>query len=247
VGENGSGKTSLLKMLPKLATPTCGEVFVDDVPLKDYDIHRLRRSMAFLTQSEEIYPVSLRENVLMGLPDDMEISTKKQELVDEAARLGGSYDLIGRLGHDTILNPPNIVGQSLRGRGSGEIGPGAMEELIRHSSKFKRTSISCGEKQRLLAYVMDLKLALCVLTKCAKVAYLHEVDKQQCPTSCGRRTHLGVGSHRRAGPLQPLSSVERRKNDCLRHASLGKRSEICRFDSVSFLWLPYAMTDVIRM
>jgi hypothetical protein len=163
-------------MLPKLATPTCGEVLVDDMPLNDYDIHQLRSSMAILTQSEEIYPVSIRENILIGLPEDMECSTKKQELVDEAARLGGSYDLIKRLGYDTILNPPNIVGQSLRGRDNGEIGSRAMEELVSHSSRFKQMSISCGERQRLLAYVLNFKLVH-VLTKCAKVAYLHEVDK----------------------------------------------------------------------
>jgi len=156
VGGNGSGKTSLLKLLSRIINPTCGEVFIDDMPLKEYDIHQLRHSMAFLTQSEEIYPVSLRENILVGLPCDMQSHVKNRDLqVDEAARLGGSYDLIKRLGYDTILNPPNVLGQSLRGGGNGEIGPRAMEELACRSSSFKETAISCGEKQRLLAYVIS--------------------------------------------------------------------------------------------
>jgi ABC-type multidrug transport system fused ATPase/permease subunit len=150
VGENGSGKTSLLKLLPGLANPTCGEVFLDDMPLQDYDIQQLRNYIAFLAQSEEIYPVSLRENILMGLPDDMKCPVEQQESVDEAARLGGAHELIKRLGYNTILNPPNVLGQSLRGFGNGAIGPCAMEELSQHSSNFKETSISCGEKQRLL-------------------------------------------------------------------------------------------------
>ncbi|KAF8236754.1 P-loop containing nucleoside triphosphate hydrolase protein [Tricholoma matsutake] len=151
VGGNGSGKTSLLKLLPRLNNPTCGEIFIDDMPLQDYDIHQLRHSMTFLTQSEDIYPVSIRENILMGLPHIMKSPAEKQEIINEAARLGGSYDIIQRLGYDTILDPPNVVGQSLRGHGNGDIGPLAMEELGCHLSSYKETSISVGEKQRLLA------------------------------------------------------------------------------------------------
>jgi hypothetical protein len=120
------------------------------MPLQDYDVRKLRNYMAFLAQSEEIYPVSLRENILMGLSGD---PTEKNEFIDNAARFGGAYDLITRVGYDTILNPPNVVGQSLRGFGNGDIGPSAMEELSRYSSNFRETSISCGEKQRLLLYV----------------------------------------------------------------------------------------------
>jgi ABC-type multidrug transport system fused ATPase/permease subunit len=145
--------------------PTSGEVFIDDIPVQNYDIHQLRRSIAFLAQSEDIYPISLRENILMGHPDYMKSPSKNQILVDEAAHLGGSYGLITRLGYDTILNPPNVLGQSLGGCGNGEIGPLALEELKRHSSSFRETPISCGEKQRLLAYVISDFLSMASLNQ----------------------------------------------------------------------------------
>lgn len=172
MGGNGSGKTSLLKLLPRLNNPTCGEIFIDDMPLQDYDIHQLRHSMTFLTQSEDIYPVSIRENILMGLPHIMKSPAEKKEITNEAARLGGSYDIIQRLGYDTILDPPNVVGQSLRGHGNGDIGPLAMEELGCHLSSYKETSISLGEKQRLLAYVIIRILVLFSPSRCRSRTFM---------------------------------------------------------------------------
>lgn len=150
VGGNGSGKTSLLNLVTGLALPTSGKISIDNRPLAEYDTLQLRASIAFLTQNEEIYPISLRENIMISVPGLRDLS-KNQDLVDEAARLGGSFDLTQRLGYDTILSPPEIVGQSLKGCGNGEIGPGAMAELKRHSVNTKSISISAGERQRLVA------------------------------------------------------------------------------------------------
>ncbi|RDB22889.1 Lipid A export ATP-binding/permease protein MsbA [Hypsizygus marmoreus] len=151
VGGNGSGKTSLLKLIARLNEVSCGELLIDDVSVRDYDINDIRRSMAFLTQTEEVYPVSLSDNLVMGLPDLPRGGRDLKEIVDEAARLGGSYDLFQRLGYDTILDPPRVVGQSLKGCGNGEIGNEAIEELERHTAGMKEITISCGEKQRLVA------------------------------------------------------------------------------------------------
>lgn len=151
VGENGSGKSSLLKLISRVNPATSGEIFVDDEPISNYDIHVLRKYMAFLTQSEEIYPISLSENLLMGLPDRPESQADKAILIDEAARLGGSYNLIQRLGRDTILNRPGVVGQSIKGNGNGDIGPGAVDALNQNSPAAKEIRISLGEKQRLVA------------------------------------------------------------------------------------------------
>jgi hypothetical protein len=107
--------------------------------------------MAYLTQSEEIYPVSLRENLLMGLADLTQRDIGHAAMVDEAARLGRSYDIIQRLGYDAILNPPPLVNQSFYGAGSGRIGEAAMGEYQRHSGSKKDIHVSEGEKQRLVA------------------------------------------------------------------------------------------------
>ncbi|KAG6911413.1 hypothetical protein DXG01_016510 [Tephrocybe rancida] len=151
VGGNGSGKTSLLKLLCGLNRLTCGDILLDGLPIDQFNMASLRRSMAFLTQSEEIYPISLRENLLMGIPNVVPPQQDIDEYVDEAAKLGGAYDLIQRLGYETILDPPPVVGQSMRTCGNGDIGPGALEELRRNSRSCMATVLSAGEKQRLVA------------------------------------------------------------------------------------------------
>jgi ABC-type multidrug transport system fused ATPase/permease subunit len=151
VGENGSGKTTLLKLIARLLEPTSGDIFVDNYPLTSYDLLTVRHHTTFLMQTEEIYPLSLRENLLLAVPND-KTDEDVQESVDEAIRLGGAERLIERVGYGTILNPPQILGQSLQGCGNGPIGQAAIHELEKHTLH-NSVPISSGEKQRFLAYV----------------------------------------------------------------------------------------------
>jgi ABC-type multidrug transport system fused ATPase/permease subunit len=167
VGVNGSGKTSLLKLIAGLSCACTGEIKIDDHPVYEYDSRHLRRSMAFMTQSEDIYPVSLRENILMGLGDRGFELSDVTEKIDEAARLGGAYDVVQRLGRDAILNPCRVLGQSLRGCGNGQIGEAALRELDLHSPALSDITISAGERQRIIAYVLFREyIVILLLTFC---------------------------------------------------------------------------------
>lgn len=150
VGENGSGKTTLLKLLARLQEPTLGEILIDDTPVTNYDLLNIRKHITFLMQTEEIYPISLKENFLMTVPDLKLPEEKIKEKMDEAARLGGSEALIQRVGYEAVLNPPSLLAQSLRGCGNGAIGPAALHELEKHTLR-RAMPISNGEKQRFLA------------------------------------------------------------------------------------------------
>jgi ABC-type multidrug transport system fused ATPase/permease subunit len=153
VGDNGSGKSSLLKLITKLVCPTSGNVKIDGKDIETYDLNRLRRSIAFLSQHEEIYPVSLAENVLMGVPNLTEKHAECRGLVDEATRLGGAYDLVQKLGYEKVVNPPSIVGLSFQGCGNGPISDQAVVELDYYTAHRKGVKLSDAEKQRLVAYV----------------------------------------------------------------------------------------------
>ncbi|KAJ7903462.1 P-loop containing nucleoside triphosphate hydrolase protein [Mycena olivaceomarginata] len=157
VGANGSGKSSLLSLLPRLQEPSAGEILIDDKPLAEYDIDSLRGAMACLSQDEEMYPVTLRQNMLMGRGRDIEADA---EILRAAAHMGRATDLIERLPlkYDTILDPAAVAAQSMQGCGIGHVSDAAMRELEAHGPSFLPTPVSGGEKQRLAATRMFSRL-----------------------------------------------------------------------------------------
>jgi ATP-binding cassette, subfamily C, bacteriocin exporter len=91
VGESGCGKSTLLKLLMRFYDPTDGQVLIDGVDLRDFDLESLRRQIGIVSQDPFIFNGTLRENIALGEPD--------AELTDiiEAARAAGLNDFINRL------------------------------------------------------------------------------------------------------------------------------------------------------
>jgi ABC-type multidrug transport system fused ATPase/permease subunit len=69
-GPTGSGKTSLLNLLPRFYDPTEGRVLVGGVDTRDVPIAELRDDVALVTQRPVLFSVPLRENLLAGRDDD---------------------------------------------------------------------------------------------------------------------------------------------------------------------------------
>lgn len=103
VGANGSGKSTIIKLLTRLYDVTSGEILVDGLPIQDYKISDLHDATATLTQNNHIYPLSLAKNIGLGCP----ASVEDTEMVKEAAKQGGADELIDNLaeGFDTTLDP----------------------------------------------------------------------------------------------------------------------------------------------
>ena len=68
-GSTGSGKTSLLNLLPRFYDPTAGRVLVGDVDTRDLPIAELRASVALVTQRPVLFSVPLRDNLTAGRED----------------------------------------------------------------------------------------------------------------------------------------------------------------------------------
>jgi ATP-binding cassette, subfamily B, bacterial len=66
VGENGEGKTTLVKLLTRLYDPTSGRILLDGKDLKEYKIEELRGNIGVIFQDFLHYDLSLRENVAVG-------------------------------------------------------------------------------------------------------------------------------------------------------------------------------------
>jgi ATP-binding cassette subfamily B protein len=68
-GTTGSGKTSLLNLLPRFYDPTGGRVLVGGVDASQVGLAELRRSVALVTQKPVLFSIPLRENLLAARPD----------------------------------------------------------------------------------------------------------------------------------------------------------------------------------
>jgi len=94
IGRSGAGKTTTLRLINGLATPTRGEVRVDDVPLNATDLIALRRRTGYIIQSAGLFPHrSVYRNVatiprLLGW-DESRTRTEATALLD---RLGLPFD-----------------------------------------------------------------------------------------------------------------------------------------------------------
>ena len=77
IGATGSGKTSLVNLIPRFYDATEGEVFVDGKPISEYDLHALRQKIAFVMQKSELFSGTIAENLRWGKEDatDNEIQT----------------------------------------------------------------------------------------------------------------------------------------------------------------------------
>ncbi|KAL5533581.1 hypothetical protein ACEPAG_41 [Sanghuangporus baumii] len=140
VGVNGSGKTSTVKLLSRLYDPSGGEILLDGNPLSSYRLEDIRRSTAILCQDHPILPLSLRENVALGLPE----RDATDEEIAEAIRQGGAVKFVHKLkrGLETVLYPDSTT-----------ITNGKVDEEMKMvaDETQERSDLSGGETQRLSA------------------------------------------------------------------------------------------------
>jgi ATP-binding cassette subfamily B protein len=98
-GATGSGKSSLVHLIPRLHDATAGEVLVDGVNVKDYDREELLSRVAIVLQDDELFTGTILENLRWGRAD------ASREEIERAARDALAHDFITGLpaGYDTPL------------------------------------------------------------------------------------------------------------------------------------------------
>jgi ATP-binding cassette subfamily B protein len=103
IGENGQGKTTIVKLITRLYDPTEGEILLDGVDLRDYDLEDLHREIGVIFQDFMRYEMTVRENVAVGRIeeiDNLELlkSAAEKSLADHTIeRLPQAYDqMLGR-------------------------------------------------------------------------------------------------------------------------------------------------------
>ena len=69
VGLSGSGKTSVVNMLPRFWNPTSGRILIDGVDAKDVTLSSLRSQIAIVSQDVVLFDGTIRENIAYAMPD----------------------------------------------------------------------------------------------------------------------------------------------------------------------------------
>ncbi len=103
IGENGQGKTTIVKLLTRLYDPTEGQVLLDGIDLREYDLESLYREIGVIFQDFMRYEMIARENIAVGRieeldNDDLLHHSAHKSMADEViARLPGGYEqMLGR-------------------------------------------------------------------------------------------------------------------------------------------------------
>lgn len=99
VGPSGTGKTTLLDLIPRFYDPVKGRVLIDGTDIKEVTLKSLRRQIAIVTQETILFNDTIRVNIAYGRPDASE-----QE-IEEAAAQAYAHDFIKNFpaGYDTII------------------------------------------------------------------------------------------------------------------------------------------------
>ena len=103
IGENGQGKTTIVKLITRLYDPSEGEILLDGIDLREYSLEDLYREIGVIFQDFMRYEMTARENIAVGRIEqlgnaDHIMSAAQKSLADEViAKLGGGYDqMLGR-------------------------------------------------------------------------------------------------------------------------------------------------------
>lgn len=101
VGQNGAGKTTIVKLLTRLYDPDGGEIFLNGRDIRDYDLASLRAAIGVIFQDYVTYFFSAAENIGVGRLEEM----GDREMITDAAAKSGADAVIERLpsGYDTTL------------------------------------------------------------------------------------------------------------------------------------------------
>ncbi len=103
IGENGQGKTTVVKLITRLYDPTEGEILLDGVNLREYDLDDLHHEMGVIFQDFMRYEMTARDNIGVGRVErehsenEIELAAEQSLAASVIAKLPGHYDqMLGR-------------------------------------------------------------------------------------------------------------------------------------------------------
>jgi ATP-binding cassette, subfamily B, bacterial len=113
IGENGQGKTTVVKLITRLYDPTEGQILLDGVDLREYSLEDLYHEIGVIFQDFMRYEMTARENIAIGRVEEVD----NLALLRTAARKSMADNVIARLprGYEQMLGSRFDGGQDLSG------------------------------------------------------------------------------------------------------------------------------------
>lgn len=104
IGPTGAGKSTLVNLLCRFYDAGSGEIKVDGIDVKKWDIHKLRESTAMVMQDIFLFSDTIEGNIAYGNPD------ASFESVQSAAKMADAHEFISKLpeGYDTIIGERGV-------------------------------------------------------------------------------------------------------------------------------------------
>jgi ATP-binding cassette subfamily B protein len=101
IGENGQGKTTIVKLITRLYDPTDGQILLDGIDLREYDLEDLHKIMGVIFQDFMRYEMTARDNIAVGRVEEM----NNLEMIEAAAQKSMAHPTITRLpqGYEQML------------------------------------------------------------------------------------------------------------------------------------------------
>lgn len=104
IGSTGSGKSSLVQLIPRLYDVTSGSIYVDGKDIRNIPLLELRKQIGMIFQDSFLFTGTIRDNIAFGKPN----ATHKE--IEKAAKIAQAHDFIQRLpdGYNTLLGQKGV-------------------------------------------------------------------------------------------------------------------------------------------
>ena len=109
IGATGSGKTSLIDLIPRFTEATSGAVLVDNMNVKDYKLDDLQTRVAVITQKAILFKGSIKDNIAYG-EEEQSIDKERLKQAIDIAEAEFIYDLPDKLETESAQGGTNFSG-----------------------------------------------------------------------------------------------------------------------------------------
>ncbi len=146
VGRSGSGKSTIMKLLPRLYEPEKGRILIDGYDIAKLQLASVRRQIGIVPQDSLLFDGTIRENISLTVPE------ATSEEIAEAARIA--------VAHDFIMELPEGYATRVGERGSGLSGGQRQRIAIARAALQKPSLLILDEATSALDYITERQVCL---------------------------------------------------------------------------------------